>query len=342
LALKRDGTVVAWGYNLYGQTTRPVSSSPVVAIAGGGEHSLALQRDGTVMGWGASDNGQTTVPAGLSDLTSRVVVSGAVDANHPGHYALTYSVTDLLGHTATTNRAVVVVDTTPPALGCPKDLAISCVGTARVPVSFAPEAADLCSGPVSVSCVPASGSLFPIGTTVVRCTAADASGNAASCGFTVRVHGARAATAEVVDELAALSAGATHPQTAKKLARAVQALNEALDASRWRDDTHLQAMDGDRVFQQGTEAVNALLELMREKRSAVAEAELRRLVECIVQTLRLLAVVEIEEAVSRGADLRTIAGAEEQLARGDEHVGAGNWVAGIEHYRSAWSRSVQL
>ena len=44
LALKSDGTVAAWGYNFYGQTTIPVGLSNVVAIAGGGEHSLALRR----------------------------------------------------------------------------------------------------------------------------------------------------------------------------------------------------------------------------------------------------------------------------------------------------------
>ena len=32
--------------------------SDVTAIAGGGSHSLALKNDGTVMAWGANQNGQ--------------------------------------------------------------------------------------------------------------------------------------------------------------------------------------------------------------------------------------------------------------------------------------------
>ena len=52
LALKSDGTVSAWGYNLYGQTNPPAGLSGVTAIACGGYHDLALKADGTVVGWG--------------------------------------------------------------------------------------------------------------------------------------------------------------------------------------------------------------------------------------------------------------------------------------------------
>jgi uncharacterized delta-60 repeat protein len=70
LALRSDGTVVAWGYNSYGQTTVPDGLSNVVAIAGGGEHSLALRSDGTVAAWGYNSYGQTRIPAGLSNVVA--------------------------------------------------------------------------------------------------------------------------------------------------------------------------------------------------------------------------------------------------------------------------------
>jgi hypothetical protein len=66
LALKSDGTVVGWGENAYGQATLPAGLSGVTAIAGGGEFSLALKEDGTVVAWGDNRYGQTTVPTGLS------------------------------------------------------------------------------------------------------------------------------------------------------------------------------------------------------------------------------------------------------------------------------------
>ena len=42
LALRGDGTIVAWGDNTYGQTGVPGGLSGVSAIAAGGRHSMAI------------------------------------------------------------------------------------------------------------------------------------------------------------------------------------------------------------------------------------------------------------------------------------------------------------
>ncbi|NIP95250.1 MAG: hypothetical protein GWO24_18110, partial [Akkermansiaceae bacterium] len=47
MALKNDGSVVAWGANGFGQATVPVEARRgVVAIAAGLYHSVALKNDG--------------------------------------------------------------------------------------------------------------------------------------------------------------------------------------------------------------------------------------------------------------------------------------------------------
>ncbi|HEV7902646.1 MAG TPA: S8 family serine peptidase, partial [Pyrinomonadaceae bacterium] len=70
LALRSDGTVWAWGYNISGQLgdgfiygnvnvpVQVVNLGDVSAVDAGGEHSLALKRDGTVWAWGSNYNGQ--------------------------------------------------------------------------------------------------------------------------------------------------------------------------------------------------------------------------------------------------------------------------------------------
>ncbi len=69
LALKSDGTVLAWGTNESGEIgdgTTQMRSEPVlvkgianiVAIAAGKAHSLALKSDGTLLAWGDDSNGQ--------------------------------------------------------------------------------------------------------------------------------------------------------------------------------------------------------------------------------------------------------------------------------------------
>jgi hypothetical protein len=70
VALKTDGTVVAWGRNDFGQTSVPVGLSGVTAVAAGADHCLALKSDGTLVGWGNNSYGQRTPPAGLSTVVS--------------------------------------------------------------------------------------------------------------------------------------------------------------------------------------------------------------------------------------------------------------------------------
>jgi alpha-tubulin suppressor-like RCC1 family protein len=70
VALKADGTVVAWGLNHVGQTNIPAGLGGVVAIAAGGYHTLALKSDGSVVAWGWNEQGQSTVPATLANVVA--------------------------------------------------------------------------------------------------------------------------------------------------------------------------------------------------------------------------------------------------------------------------------
>jgi alpha-tubulin suppressor-like RCC1 family protein len=70
VALKSDGTVVAWGINSVGQLTVPPGLSGVAALSAGDRHTLALKSDGTVVGWGDNTYGQATAPAGLNKVVS--------------------------------------------------------------------------------------------------------------------------------------------------------------------------------------------------------------------------------------------------------------------------------
>lgn len=67
LALKCNGDVVAWGWNIHGQAESLIGSN-VIDIAAGDLHNLALLADGTVIGWGDNSLGQINIPAGLSNV----------------------------------------------------------------------------------------------------------------------------------------------------------------------------------------------------------------------------------------------------------------------------------
>jgi subtilisin-like proprotein convertase family protein len=85
---------------------------------------------------------------------------------------------------------VTVNDTQPPTITCPANVTAvtdqnACPAPACQTVNFpAPVATDNCPG-VVVVCTPPAGGCFPTGTTTVTCTATDASGNTATCSFTI-------------------------------------------------------------------------------------------------------------------------------------------------------------
>ena len=65
LALKKDGSLVSWGRDDYGQVTSTPTGSNFVAIACGYDHSVALRSDGTLAAWGFNAFNQcNNVPTG--------------------------------------------------------------------------------------------------------------------------------------------------------------------------------------------------------------------------------------------------------------------------------------
>ena len=111
-----------------------------------------------------------------------------------GTTTVNVSATDAAGNTATCSFDVTVNDNENPVVSCPADIVVNNdPGVCGATVNFAPTATDNCPGTVITS-VPASGSVFPIGTTTVNVTATDASGNTATCSFDVTVNDTEAPT----------------------------------------------------------------------------------------------------------------------------------------------------
>ena len=77
VALKNDGSVVAWGDDDYGQITVPTAAqSGVTAIAAGGFRTVALKTDGSVIAWGYNSFGQTTVPVAAQSGVTALAAGG--------------------------------------------------------------------------------------------------------------------------------------------------------------------------------------------------------------------------------------------------------------------------
>jgi alpha-tubulin suppressor-like RCC1 family protein len=77
VALRSDGSVLAWGNNDQGQLLVPAGLRNIIAISAGGNHTLALTKDGTVVAWGEGN----PPPPGLSNVVA-VSASKLWDTGH--------------------------------------------------------------------------------------------------------------------------------------------------------------------------------------------------------------------------------------------------------------------
>lgn len=128
----------------------------------------------------ASDNIDTAV--------SVVCTPASGSAFAVGTTSVTCVASDDFNNQATSGFEVEVIDTTAPLIDVPLGgIATQAPDDNGAIIEYAISANDLVEGTLSATCIPASGSLFPVGETMVSCSAEDAAGNSASTSFTVTV-----------------------------------------------------------------------------------------------------------------------------------------------------------
>ena len=133
-----------------------------------------------------------TPPTAEDDRDGAVSVScepGSGSMFPVGTTTVTCSASDTAGNKASASFKVTVIDTTPPVISnVPAAIAQDATGASGAVVTYrTPTASDLVEGTVDVTCDPASGTTFAIGTSIVTCRAADTAGNSATATFKVTV-----------------------------------------------------------------------------------------------------------------------------------------------------------
>jgi hypothetical protein len=120
-----------------------------------------------------------TLPA----TATSYLVTGAPEGSH------TYRIraSDFSDATSLSDPIIVVVDLTAPSLNLPAPITTPATTNTDAIVNYSVTSTDNRDPNPVVSCAPASGSAFTIGTTTVPCTARDAAGNVTPGSFTVTV-----------------------------------------------------------------------------------------------------------------------------------------------------------
>jgi lysophospholipase L1-like esterase len=75
----------------------------------------------------------------------------------------------------------------PPTISCPSPVTLPSLTGQPINVVYGTATATGGTSPVTIACVPPSGSIFPVGSTVVTCTATDQAQRTSSCAFNVNV-----------------------------------------------------------------------------------------------------------------------------------------------------------
>ncbi len=149
----------------------------------------------------------TATASDLVDATPSVVPSTSSGTVFPlGTTTVQVTATDDAGNTATGSFNVTVRDTTAPTLNLPGTITVEATGPGGARVTYAATASDLVDADPSFVPDSSSGTVFPLGTTIVQVTATDDAGNTASGSFNVIV---RDTTAAILDTPSAAGAVVT-------------------------------------------------------------------------------------------------------------------------------------
>jgi hypothetical protein len=89
-------------------------------------------------------------------------------------------------------------------------------------------------------------------------------------------------------------------------------------------------------------AVSKLWEIMGPRKCPVDPAVLQGFIDRIVKSIRLLAVISIQDAAKAGLNARKIAEALAMVAKGDREAATRRYASAIDDYRNAWRHVLQL
>ncbi|MDB6035124.1 MAG: hypothetical protein JWM16_5462 [Verrucomicrobiales bacterium] len=256
-----------------------------------------------------------------------------------GRTTVSCSATDANTNQASCIFTVTVVDTTPPIILCPSDLTFEESNAGEgARATFTVTVSDVCDLQPAIACSPPSGSIFPVGTTRVQCTAWDENRNSAVCSFSVTVHELtpRAIKSNALQALLTLRQTLSNQRDVQMVDQAIVHLAQSLDPGLWLDASHLERQHGERVFQEEKDAIQNLCDMMTATKGKPWPTNWQYYISQLFQADRMLAATAITEAIRAGVSAKKISQAQQFLARGvaastDQKCGSG-----MEDYKNAW------
>jgi hypothetical protein len=124
-----------------------------------------------------------------------------------------------------------------------------------------------------------------------------------------------------------------------ELRDAERRLAAAVAPENWLDGDHLSAKPGARVFEDGKQAVEKLEQLLKDRKSGVADATLESWIVELLAVNEALARGAIADATAAGGDPKKLAEAEKELAKAADALARGKRHDAVAHYGNAWKKA---
>ena len=130
-------------------------------------------------------------PASANDIVDGSVPTNCAPASGStfllGSTTVNCSAVDSHSNSANGSFIINVQDPDGPTLNLPANIVTEATSPAGAVVDYSASATDIADGSVPVTCLPASGSVFPLGPTTVNCTASDSDGNTNNASFLITI-----------------------------------------------------------------------------------------------------------------------------------------------------------
>ena len=279
-------------------------------------------------------------PAGATIDPATGAFSWMPGAGNIGTTTITVQVTDdgspLLSATTTFKVGVSRVQGIPPTITVPAGITVDPTSPNGAVVTFSATANDVVDGILVPVCLPPSGSIFPIGSTVVTCTATNRLLLTASASFVVTVRTPSGVKHEVNDTLTTLLP-AVNRDAADHLRYVIHEITDSLANELWAADRrHLNVKRGALVFHEEAEAVEALMEI--KSSSARISSAVAAAINALAGDDRVLAATAVHEiALNRREALRNALAA---MAKAEFYVSRGRPDKAIGYFEQAWRVAV--
>ena len=142
----------------------------------------------------------------------------------------------------------------------------------------------------------------------------------------------------VIDDLTALLP-ASSSKVAKRIEKAIDRLDDALDPDNWVNGSFLDDDDGKKAYTRIRQAVNELAKIVKDGAPESGAAE--GAIDGLVEVAESIAGNQIAVAERNGAEQRRIDKARREMGKAMDDLDRGRWANAVGHYREAWDEATE-